>query len=107
AEGHHRYIEPELELEQLAGEVRGRAGARLSVAIFAGIGFRQCDQLLDRLRRNRWVHRDHIGRSRDQADRSEILDRVRYLRIEAGVDDEAGADSDESIAVGGSTQGVG
>ena len=40
-----------LQLEQLAGEMRGRAGGGLREAVLAGIGLHQLDQLLERLGR--------------------------------------------------------
>src|SRR5262245_18756368 len=54
-------VEPEGELEQLAGKMRRRADARLRKAVLGGTGLDQRDQLLDRLGRHLRVDREDVG----------------------------------------------
>ena len=99
-ERHVDQVEFEGQPEQLAAQMRRRADAGTGKAVLAGVvpdelhQFRQC--LGGHLR----VHHHDIRRDRDQRHGREILDRIiRHLGVEAGIDDEAGADHHEGVAV--------
>ena len=50
-------VEAKRQAEMLADEMRRRPGARRGVAVFAWVGCDQCDEVPDRLDRQRWMHR--------------------------------------------------
>ena len=57
----------------LADEMRRRPGARRGAAVFAWVAMYQCDEVPDRLDRQRWMHREHARRGDRNRDRVESL----------------------------------
>ena len=74
-------------LEELAGEMPGRAGRARAERERAGLRPRVVDQLAHRLHRQRGVDDEDVRHLRDQRHRHEVLLRVvRDLRVQARVD---------------------
>ena len=74
--GHVGDLDAGLALEQLAGEMRERAGAGRGVAERAGLGLGERDEILQRRRRHLRRADQHERRDADHRDRREILDRI-------------------------------
>ena len=91
----------ELELEQLADQLRLVPAPGRGEAVLAGVGLHQRDQLLHVLRRERRMHRQHVRPDADQRDRREVLARVvGHLAVEARVEREARRREQDGVAVG-------
>ena len=89
-------IEAERHAEQFAGEMGRRPDPRRSVAVGAGVRFDERDQVLDRLRRQRRVDREHLGRGDRDRDRVEVPVRIiGNFAVKAGIDDVGGSVGDE------------
>jgi hypothetical protein len=95
-------VELEGQPEQFAAQMRRRADAGTGKAVLAGIVPDELHQLRECLGGHLRVDHHDIRRDRDQRHRREILDRIiRHLGVEAGIDDEAGADGHDRVAVRG------
>ena len=94
-------VETERQAERFADEMSRRARPRRRVAVLAWIGLDESDELTDGLRRHRRVHRDHQGRGHHQGDGVEVLfEFIGDFVVERRVDDVAGIDDQQSVAVG-------
>ena len=99
-ERHVRDVDVERQLEQFAGQMRGRAAAGRGVAVLAGACLRQRDQFVDALGRDRRMHHQHMRRRAHQRDRLEVLvGIVGDFRIEADVGDDVAGGGEDRIAV--------
>ena len=73
-------------LEQFRAQMRGRAGRTGAVIQFAGLGFRHCNQFLDRVHGKRRVHHQNIGRIGCHDERRKILHWiVRHVGVQKGL----------------------
>ena len=89
------------DVEELAREVVRGAGAARAEVERAGLGFREGDELLQVLRRQRRLRDHHVRHRRDQAHRREVLHRVVVdLRVQRRADGERRRDQHDGVAVG-------
>ena len=100
--GHVGDVDPGLDLEQRAEQMRRRAEPRAEIQL-AGVGLGVGDELRDRLGRHLVRHHHDMRQQREARDRREHLE-----RIEAGVDVERGRDRERAgraeqqrVAIGG------
>ena len=89
-------------LEQLAGKMRHRAHARGAVAVLAGVGLQQRDELTQILCRQLRVGDQHQRKAAGERDRDEVLDRIVWqVLVDEGVDHGRGHRlEDQRVAVG-------
>jgi len=100
-------VEAERQAEQLAHEMRRRTDPRRGVAVFAGVGFDEGNEVTDRVHRQRRVDREHRRCGYRQRDRVEILGGiVGHSLVERGIDDVVGAVDEERVAVGARLRGA-
>src|SRR5262249_53722306 len=94
-------VETKRQAKQLAHEMGRRTYPGRRVAVFAGMGSDEGNEVTDRVHRQRRVDRKHRRRGYRQRDRVEILGRiVGHSLIERGIDDVVGAVDEESVTVG-------
>src|SRR5262245_7537252 len=94
-------VEAERLAKQFGREMSRRPNPSRSVVVFAGIGFDECDELLDRLRRHRWVDREHHSCGDCKRYRVEVLQWiVGDLVVQRRIDDVVGSNNQDSVPVG-------
>src|SRR5262245_3671831 len=62
--------------KQLRREMSWRPNPSRSVVVFSGIGFDDCDEVLNRLRRHRWVDREYHSCGDCERYRIEVLEGI-------------------------------
>ena len=79
----------------------GRPGPRRCVAVFAGIGLDERDEVLDGVRRHRRMDRDHQGGGDRERDQVEVLfEFIGDFVVERGIDHVARIDHEQGVAIG-------
>jgi hypothetical protein len=88
-------------VDELAFEVRRSAHAGSPVLVLARIGLQERDQLLQILRRHRWIDGYHFGGDRGLRDWRELLDCiVGRLCLDDRLQQEVGRSDQEGVTVG-------
>ena len=100
--GHVHHVDAGHRLEELAREMRRRAGAARCVVEPPGVRLCVRDQFRHCRRRHRWMHDEDVRLDGDQGDRREILDRIeRQVPIERRVGGEDAVVAEEpGVAIG-------
>ena len=103
---HRRQFDLRHRLQQLCGEVTDRAASRRRIVDFARFCFRNGDELLHILHRQRRVHYECGGHVRDDSDRREVIHRVVVELLDhRRVDGVPRRHHDQRVAVGRSACG--
>src|SRR4051812_7019180 len=94
-------VEPKRQPKVLADQVWRRAGPRRGKTVFCAAGPDQRDQILDVLNRERWMDRQHRGRShRNRYSVKILVGVVGYSLVHGRVDDDVWRNDQDRIAVG-------
>ena len=80
-------VEAEGEAERFADKMSRRPGSRRCVAVLAGIGLDECNELLERMRRYRRVNGDYqSGESRERNQIEVLSELIGDLAVQRGID---------------------
>ena len=98
---HVHHVDSSHHLEQLAEQMGSGPGAARSKVELARIGLSVGDELRNRLRRNRWMHKHDLGLTSDACDRGDVADEIEVEPfVERRVDRVVRGNHEERIAVG-------
>ncbi len=93
-------------LQQLHGEMRVGAGAGRRVGQIAGLALGERDELGERARLDRGMHRQHARQRHDDRDRREIAHRVeQHLLVGQMIDRQRAGGHQQRVAVGRRVRG--
>ena len=97
-----RHLDPSLAVKQLGEQVIGGADAGRAVVQFAGFGFGECDEFLQRFNAKLRVDHHDVGIGGGHRDGREILQRiVGQFLVDPGIDrDRPGLAEQQRVAVG-------
>src|SRR5258707_9120237 len=99
-----QYVNACHHLEQLAGQMRNRAGAIRRKAELPGIGLEVGDELGSSADRNRWIYLQDKWGAAEARDRRDIADQIETELVkERGVDRVCCNDQKQRIAIGRGT----
>src|SRR5262245_27689540 len=94
-------IEAEGEAKRFADKMSRRSGSRRRVAVLAGIGLDECDQVLERMRGYRRMNRDYqSGESRERNEIEVLSKLIGDLAVQRGIDHIAWVDHQQRVAIG-------